>query len=193
MSTYFAQQDSQRFRPFPEYWTPNIYISPHSLGVHQQWRPPDAILILLLGNNPLVLTQDSWGAGFPVVELNRQSSNITFVDSQSGGRRNGHSGVEVDFPGLPLIPGIPSDLITPIIPFSPLIPDGPIPYFPLRPDSPIIPSEPFLPLLSGGPGSPCGQKLRVPFFWQIFLKLRRWQRLPKLHSNWLNYYSFNCW
>ena len=139
-------------------------------------RPSDVTFILLLGNDPSTLTQDTWGAGFPVAEQNRAAVLLSLAVSCEAGEIVTF-GVEIDSPGSPLIPGIPGDPISPLIPFSPVMPGGPIiPCFPLRPGGPITPCfppgpvgpliscEPFRPLLPGGPGSHCGQTLRLPLF-----------------------------
>ena len=134
-------------------------------------RPSDVSLILLLGNDPLTLIQDSWGAGFPVAEQNSAAVLVSLTVSCEEGDIVTF-GAEIDFPGSPLIPGIPGGPISPLIPVSPRMPSRPIiPCFPSRPGGPMIPWEPFLPLLPGRPGSPRGQTLRLPLFWQIFLKL----------------------
>ena len=96
-------------------------------------------LILLLGNDPLTLTQDSWGAGFPVVEQNSAAALLSLTVSCESGEIVTF-GEEIDYPGSPLIPGIPGGPVSPLIPFSPLMPRGPTdPCFPLRPGDPIIP------------------------------------------------------
>ena len=133
-------------------------------------RPSDVTLVLLLGNDPFTLDQDTLGAGFPVAEQERAAVLLSLTVSCEGDIVA--FGTEIDSPGSPFIPGIPGGPMSPLIPFSPRIPGGPIiPCLPLRPGSPVIPWEPFLPLLPGGPGSPRGQTLKLPLFWQISLKL----------------------
>ena len=125
-------------------------------------RPSDVALILSLGTDPLILTQDSLGAGFPVAEQNRAAVLLLLTVTCESGEIVTF-GAEIDSPGSPLIPGIPGAPISPLIPFSPLIPDGPItPCFPARPGGPMIPWDPFLPLFPGGPGLPRGQALKLP-------------------------------
>ena len=125
-------------------------------------RPSDVTLILLLGNDALTLTQDSWGAGFPVAEQSSAAVLLSLIVSCEVGEIDTF-GAEIDSPGFPLIPGMPGGPISPLIPFSPRMPGGPIiPCFPPRPGGPMIPLEPFLPLLPGGPGSPRGQNVWLP-------------------------------
>ena len=134
-------------------------------------RPAEVTLVLSLGDDPSTLTQDSWGAGFPVAEQNSAAVLLSLTVSCEAGEIVTF-GIEIDSPGSPLIPGIPGGPTSPLFPFSPCIPGGPItPCFPLRPGGPMIPWEPFLPLLPGGPGSPRGQTLRLPLCRQIFWKL----------------------
>ena len=123
-------------------------------------------MVLLLGNDPLSLDQDTRGAGFPDEEQNRAAVLLSLTVSCGGEIVT--FGAEIDSPGSPLIPGIPGAPVSPLIPFSPLIPGGPmIPCFPLLPGCPITPWEPFRPLLPGGPGGPGrprGQTLKLPLF-----------------------------
>ena len=126
--------------------------------------PSDVTLILLLGNDPFILEQDSWGAGFPVAEQNRAAVLLSLTASCEAGEIVTF-GAEIDSPGSSLITGIPGAPISPLIPFSPLIPGGPIiPSLPTRPGGPMIPWEPFLPLLPRGPGNPRWQTLKLPLF-----------------------------
>ena len=134
-------------------------------------KPSDVTLVLLLGNDPSALTQDSSGVGFPEAEQNRAAVLVSLTVSCEAGEIV-TLGKEMDSPGSPLIPGMPGGPISPVIPVSPLMPGGPIvPCFPPGPGGPMIPWGPFLPLLPGAPGSPLGQTLRPTLFRQIFLKL----------------------
>ena len=94
-------------------------------------RPSDVTLILSLGTDPLTLTQDSWGAGFPIAEKNREAVLLSLTISHRAGEIL-TLGAEIDSPGSPLIPGIPGSPISLLMPFSPLTAGGPIiPCFPL--------------------------------------------------------------
>ena len=114
-------------------------------------------MVLLLGNDSLTLDQDICAAGFPEAEQRSDAVLVTLTVSFE--EEIVTFGSEMDYPGSPLIPGIPGipgGSISPLVPFSPIIPGGPmIPCFPLLPGGPMIPLFSSLSLPSLVPFRPC--------------------------------------